>query len=81
MRAYKIMKKIQTLISRVVIGSMTLLLGLSMVPAAHAQFTGTNGRILWTSPLNGQYTIIPDGTNVNAPGIQTLTIFPGDGRA
>ena len=61
------MKKIQTLISRVVIGTTTLLLALSMVPAAHAQYSGTNGRIVFSSP-SGYLTVKPDSTNLHALG-------------
>ncbi len=75
------MKKIQTIISRLATGAIMLLLALSMTPAAHAQFTGTNGRIMWTTPLNGQYTIFPNGTNSNATGLATLTSYPGEWQA
>jgi hypothetical protein len=66
------MKKIQILISRLAIGLSTLLIGLGMTPIAHAQFPGTNGRILWTTPNSGQYTIFPNGTNINATGLPTI---------
>jgi len=41
--------------------------------AAQAQFTGTNGRIIWTSPISGQYTIKSDGTNPNATSLATIS--------
>lgn len=69
------MKKIQTLISRALIGSMTLLLGLSMVPAAHAQFPGTNGRIFYggIDTTSGTSSVLPDGTNIHVHGINYVT--------
>jgi hypothetical protein len=67
------MKKIQTLISWLTISFAMLLVGLGVPPVAHAQFPGTNGRILWTTPTSGQYTIFPNGTNVNATGLPAIT--------
>lgn len=50
------------------------LMAFLLVPsAANAQFTGTNGRIIWTSPINGQYTLKADGSNKNATGLATIS--------
>lgn len=64
------MKKIQTLISRIAIGTITLLMGLSMVPAAHAQYLGVNGRIVYggIGDTLGLATIMPDGSNIHVHG-------------
>lgn len=61
------MKKIQTLISRLAVGLATLLLGLSMTSIAHAQYSGTNGRILFSSP-SGYATVRPDSSNFHILG-------------
>ena len=46
-------------------GALAMAVGLSAVPAAHAAFPGSNGRILFTSNLAGGlselYTVKPDG--------------------
>jgi Tol biopolymer transport system component len=47
-------------------GALAMAVGLSAVPAAHAAFPGSNGRILFTSNLAGGlselYTVKPDGS-------------------
>lgn len=58
------MKKIQTLISRLALGATAVLLALSMAPAAHAQYLGTNGRIVFSSP-SGYLTVNPNSTNLH----------------
>jgi hypothetical protein len=56
------------------------LMAFLLVPtAAHAQFPGTNGRIIWTTPLQGQYTIKPDGSNINGTGLATISTTGFDG--
>lgn len=50
-----------------------------LVPtAAQAQFPGTNGRIIWTTPLYGQYTIKPDGTDLNATTLPSVNVYGTD---
>ncbi len=55
-----------------VIASVLVAFGL-LASTASAQVTGTNGRVLWTSPLSGQITAKSDGSNINQTGLATIT--------
>ena len=61
------MKKIQTLISRLAIGAIILLLAIGTIPTAQAQYAGTNGRILFSTP-SGYATVRPDSSNFHILG-------------
>jgi hypothetical protein len=71
------MKKINNKFIR--LSAAISLMAFLLVPtAAHAQFPGTNGRIIWTTPLYGQYTIKPDGTDLNATTLPSVNVYGTD---
>lgn len=68
------MKIIQILISRLAVGVILLLLSLGVAPVASAQYTGTNGRIIYYDVGVGGTSIKPDGSNLyghNIPFVNT----------
>lgn len=65
------MNTIQKFITRIAGISASLLLLFSLTPAAHAQFSGTNGRIMWSGESNA-YTILSNNTYLVNTGFTTI---------
>lgn len=70
------MGKINKFIKSISVIGSVLLLGISTVPMASAQYAGTNGRIVFSSPA-GYTTVRPDSTNLHILGTSVTSCFAG----